>query len=54
MKLFENTKSGTLKAKVNNLDNDATVIHVNQYNTDQQKLEKKIGNVDKKYQIQVV
>ena len=31
-----------------------TLIHINQYNTDKQNLEKKIGDVDKKYLIQVV
>ena len=30
-----------------------TLIHINQYNTDKQNLEKKIGDIDKKYQIQV-
>ena len=48
----KNTKLITLKTKVNNLDKkfpDATtLIHVNQYNTHKQKLEKKIGDVDKK------
>ena len=42
---FTNTKFNTLKAKVNNLDKkipDATtLIHINQYNTDKQNLEKK-------------
>ena len=31
-----------------------TLIHINQYNTDKQNLEKKIGDVDKKHQMQVV
>ena len=31
-----------------------TLIHKNQYNTDKQNIEKKIGDVHKKYQIQVV
>ena len=47
MKLFN-----TLKSKVNNLEKkmfDATTLsHKNQYNTDKQNLEKKIGGVDKK------
>ena len=55
---FRNTKFNTLKAKVNNLDKkipDATtLIHINQYNTDKQNLEKKIKKLIKKYQIQVV
>ena len=42
---FTNTEFNTLKAKVNNLDKkipDATtLIHINQYNTDKQNLEKK-------------
>ena len=44
--------------KVNNLENkipDATtLIYINQYNTEKQNLEKKIGDVDDKYQMQVV
>ena len=31
-----------------------TLIHINQYNTDEQNLEKKIGDVNKKYQALVV
>ena len=45
-------KFNTLKTKVNNLERkipDATtLIHINQYNTDKQNLEKEIGGVDKK------
>ena len=56
--VVKNTKFKTLKIKVNNLENkipDATkLIHISQYNTDKQYLEKKIGDVDKKYQMQVV
>ena len=48
----KNTKFITLNTKVNNLKKkipDATaLIHINQYNTDKQTLEKKIGDVDKK------
>ena len=46
----KNTNFNTLKANVNNLDNsDGTnLIHINQYNTDKQNLEEKIGDVDKK------
>ena len=47
-----------MKTKINKLDNkvpDATtLIHINQYNTDKQNLEKKTGDVDKKYQKLVV
>ena len=56
--VVKNTKFNTQKTKVNNLEKkfpDATtLIHINQYNTDKQNLEKKIGDLDKKYQIQVV
>ena len=56
--VVKNTTFKTLEAKVNNLEKkipDATtLIHINQYNIDKQNLEKKIGDVDKKYQIQVV
>ena len=48
----KNTKFITLNTKVNNLKKkipDATaLIHIYQYNTDKQTLEKKIGDVDKK------
>ena len=58
MKLLKNTNINTIKTKVNNLENkipDATIlVHINQYNTDKQNLEKEIENVDKKYKIQVV
>ena len=41
-----------MRIKVSKLDKknfDATsLIHINQYNTDKQNLEKKIGDVDKK------
>ena len=56
--IVENTKFNTPKTKVNNLEkkiSDATtLIHINQYITNKQKLETKIGDSDKKYQIQVV
>ena len=58
MKLLKNTNFNTIKTKVNNLENkipDATIlVHINQYNTDKQNLEKEIENVGKKYKIQVV
>ena len=53
-----NTKLNTLKTKLNNLEkkspNATTLTHINQYNKDKQSLEKVNGDVDKKYQIQVV
>ena len=56
--VLKNTKLITLKIKVNNsekkISNATNLIHIHQYNTDKQNLEKKIGDVDKKYQIQVV
>ena len=53
-----NTKFN-MKTKVNNLEKkitaSTTLIHINQYNTDKQKLQKKNRDVDKKkYQIQLV
>ena len=54
----KNRKFNTIKTKVNSLKKkiyDATtLIHINQYNTDKQSLEKKIGDIDKKYQIREV
>ena len=56
-KVAKNIKFHTLKTKVNKLDQkipDATIlIHINQYNTDKRNLEKKIGDVDKKYKMLV-
>ena len=56
-KVVKNTIFNILKAKVNNLEKripDGTIlIHINQYNTDEQNLAKKIGDIDKKYQIRV-
>ena len=57
--VVKNIKFNTLKTKVNNLDkkipDGTTLIHINQYNTDKQNLEKKTGDVDKKkYQIRMV
>ena len=50
--VLKNTKFNTLKTKVNSLEKEisdaTTLIHINQYNTDKQNLEKKIGYVDKK------
>ena len=57
-KVIENAKFNTLKTTVNSLERkipDATtLIQLNRYNTDKQNLEKKIGDVDKKYKIPVV
>ena len=56
--VVKNTKCNTLKTKVNSLEKkipDATTLmHINRYITDKQILEKKIGGVDKEYQIRVV
>ena len=53
-----NTKFNTLKTEVNTLKKKipdvTTLIHINPYNTDKQNLEKKIEDIDKKYQIEVV
>ena len=58
VELIKNTKFHTLKTKVNNLEkkipNASTLIHINQYNTGKQNLEKKLELLIKKYQIQVV
>ena len=52
IEVVKNTKFNTLKTKANILEKkipDATtLIHINQYNTDKQNLEEKIGDVDKK------
>ena len=49
--VVKNRKSNTLGTNVNNLERRIptaiTLIHINQYNTDKQNLEKKIGAVDK-------
>ena len=51
-KVGKNTKFNTLKTKVNSLEKKILVttalIHINQYKTDKQNLEKKLGDVDKK------
>ena len=56
--VVKNTKFNTLKTKLNTLENKSpdatTLIHINQYNTDKQNLEEKIGDADKKPQMQVV
>ena len=55
--VVKNTKLKILKTKVNNFEMkipDATaLIHVSSYSTDKQNLDKKSGDVDKKYQIRI-
>ena len=50
--VVKNTKFNKPKILVNNsekkIPDGATLIHINQYNTDKQNLEKKFGDVDKK------
>ena len=50
--VVKNTKFNTLKTEVNNVEkkipDPITLIHINQYATDKQNLEKKIGDVNKK------
>ena len=56
--VVKNTKFNTLKTKVNILEKkipDATTLFpIDQYNTDKQNLQKNVGEVDKKKQMQVV
>ena len=56
--VVENVKFNVLETKLNNSDKknlDATALsHINQFKTDKQNLEKKIRDVDKKYQTLVV
>ena len=58
MKLLRIQKFNTLKTKVNSLEEkvpDATtLISINQYNTDKQNLQKKIGDVHKKDQVRLI
>ena len=58
MKLLRIQKFNTLKTKVNSLEEkvlDATtLISINQYNTDKQNLQKKIGDVHKKDQLRLI
>ena len=55
--VVKNTKFNTLKTKANSLEkkipDTTTLIHINQYNTDKQNLEKKWEMLTKKYQIRV-
>ena len=56
--VVENVKFNVLETKLNNSDKknlDATALsHIYQFKTDKQNLEKKIRDVDKKYQTLVV
>ena len=56
--VVKNTKCNTLMTKVNSLEKEipdaTTLIHINQYNTDKQNLEKKMKMLIKKYQMRVV
>ena len=57
-RVVKNTKFDTLNIKVNNLEkkipSTTTLIYINQYKTDEQILEKKFKDFDKKYQELVV
>ena len=55
--VVKNTEFNTVKTKVNHLKINrvvTTFIHINQYNTDKENLEKKIGDVNKNYLTLVV
>ena len=58
IKVIINIKFNTLKARVNNLEkkipDGTTLIHITQYNTGKQNLDKTIGDVDQKYQMLVI
>ena len=58
MKLLRIQKFNTLKTKVNSLEekvpDTTTLISINQYNTDKQNLQKKIGDVHKKDQLRLI
>ena len=45
--VIKNSKFNTLQTKLN-IPDATTLIHLNQYNTDKQNLEKKIVDVDKR------
>ena len=51
--VVQNTKYSKVNTKINNLEkkipNATTLIHISQYNTDKQNLDKKIKGVVKKY-----
>ena len=54
--VVKNTKYNTLKTNYldKKIPDATTLIHINQYNTDEQNLAKQIEDVTKKHQIQVV
>ena len=56
--VVKKTKLNTLKTNANSLEKKipdvTTLIHINQYNTDKQNLEKKMEMLIKKYQIRLV
>ena len=56
--VVKNTKLSTLKTKANNLEKKilkaTTLIHINQYNTDKQNLEKSLEILIKEQQIKIV
>ena len=58
MKLLRIQKFNTLKTKVNSLEekvpDTTTLISINQYNTDKQNLQKKIGDAHKKDQKRLI
>ena len=55
--IVKSTKFNTLKTKIIDLEkktpDETTLIRINQYNTNKQNLDKNIGDVVEKYQIQV-
>ena len=51
LKKLSDVEGNNLEKKI---PDGTNLIHMNQYNTDIQNLKKNIGDVDKKYQIQVV
>ena len=55
--IVKSTKFNSLKTKIIDLEkktpDETTLIRINQYNTDKQNLDKNIGDVGEKYQIQV-
>ena len=50
--VVKNKKFNALKTKVNNLEkispDRSNLIHINQWNTDKQNLEREVGDIDKK------
>ena len=56
--VVKNTKSDTLRTKIHHLEkkiaDTTTLIHINQYYIEKHNLDKKTGDVHKKYHVQVV